>query len=211
MERVKEESRRKSEELEMLRNSVQQGLSYPPPEPIYSQNPIRREEITHRGLHDFESMNPIPVDDYVMDFSKPAGYQPPTQERSREVRRRSIEPTSHPMPQSLLEVMETQPAVSTRETQKAPSVREIQPIPSPVEAEPAVSLKEAQKTPAVIETQPAAPTLPAAPPRRRRSTNQSRDGIQRSLGTPLSTSANEPVAEVRSIPIGVRMSGSTKL
>ena len=107
--------------------------------------------------------------------------------------------------------METQPAVSTRETQKAPSVREIQPIPSPVEAEPAVSLKEAQKTPAVIETQPAAPTLPAAPPRRRRSTNQSRDGIQRSLGTPLSTSANEPVAEVRSIPIGVRMSGSTKL
>ena len=184
MERVKEESRRKSEELEMLRNSVQQGLSYPPPEPIYSQNPIRREEITHRGLHDFESTNPIPVDDYVMDFSKPAGYQPPTQERSREVRRRSIEPTSHPMPQSLLEVMETQPAVS---------------------------LKEAQKTPAVIETQPAAPTLPAAPPRRRRSTNQSRDGIQRSLGTPLSTSANEPVAEVRSIPIGVRMSGSTKL
>lgn len=60
MERVKEESRRKSEELEMLRNSVQQGLSYPPPEPIYSQNPIRREEITHRGLHDFESIESDP-------------------------------------------------------------------------------------------------------------------------------------------------------
>lgn len=204
MERVKEESRRKSEELEMLRNSMQQGLSYAPSEHVYSQNPSRREEITHRGLHDFDSANPIPVDDYVMDFSKPAGYQPPTQERSREMRRRSIEPATnatHPTPQSLLEVMETQREPSVREIEQEPSVRETQ--PTPVQA-------ETQRTQPVTETQPA-PILPPAPPRRRRSTNQPHEGIQKSSGTPLSTSTTDSVTEVRSIPIAVEMKESYDL
>lgn len=170
---MKEESRRKSEELEMLRNSMQQGLVYPPSEPIYSQNPSRREEITHRGLHDFETTtSQIPVDDYVMDFSKPAGYQPPIQERSKEVRRRSIEPTSHSAPQSLVPVTTTQPAPSVISVRAAP----------PHEA----------------------PTLPPAPPLRRRSVNQSRDVIQRSSATSLPTPTSETVPEVmRSISVGV--------
>lgn len=77
MERVKEESRRKSEELEFLRNSMQRSL--PPQEPLYARNASRGETLYHQGFQELGETPAVSrtMDDYVMDFSKPAGYQPP--------------------------------------------------------------------------------------------------------------------------------------
>lgn len=97
MERVKEENRRKSEELEMLKRTVEErnrlSNSMPlSPSPSYYQENVHSMEQVHASSHAISS------DDYIMDFSKPAGYKPSTEPISTQreepavLRRRSLEP-----------------------------------------------------------------------------------------------------------------------
>ena len=130
MERVKEESRRKSEELEFLRNSVQQSL--PPSEPLYARNASRGETLYHQGFQELGETPSVsrPMDDYVMDFSKPAGYQPP--ERTAPLRH---SPVTAPVAQSAVEAPPSLPnqLPPRRNVQRSHDVIQ-RPLPSPSEA-----------------------------------------------------------------------------
>lgn len=168
MEKVKEESRRKSEELEYLRNTMQRGAyapQQPIAEPVYAHNSMRGEAMSHRGFQDLSSSMPASRttsnDDYIMDFSKPAGYQPPTQpsfsrrgefrDASPVARRRSLEP------QPLREDPEPRPS--------SPSSRIPPNLP---------------------------PAVPSNPPPHRRSSSVNRDVIRRSLTPSTAVSAPAP-------------------
>ena len=89
MEKVKEESRRKSEELEMLRRTMaQNGVQ----QPVETRSSYTRVEET-------KPSNTDAYEDYVMDFSKPAGYHPPRRDPDESAshippRQRSVEPAS---------------------------------------------------------------------------------------------------------------------
>ena len=98
MEKVKEESRKKSEELESLRRRVQENDAI-------SQNtssmPHSRADSLQFQDADINAKEPVSYadDSYLMDFSKPASYQPsqpPVPEPPVIVRRRSLEP--EPLP-----------------------------------------------------------------------------------------------------------------
>lgn len=69
MEKVKEESRRKTEELEMLKRSVAERKLLPSSEQEHFRQPA--SIYSEKSATDY--------DDYVMDFSKPAGYKPPAE------------------------------------------------------------------------------------------------------------------------------------
>lgn len=134
MERVKEESRRKSEELEFLRNSMQRSI--PSSEPLYARNASRGETLYHQGFQELGETPAVsrPVDDYVMDFSKPAGYQPP--ERTSAPLRQS--PETAPVAQPV--VVETPPSLPNqlpprRNVQRSHDVIQ-RPLPSPSEMAP---------------------------------------------------------------------------
>lgn len=94
MEKVKEESRRKSEELETLRRRVQEN-------DVLSQNTSSTPHSRANSLQfpdvDIKAKEPVSYadDSYLMDFSKPASYQP-SSEPPVVVRRRSLEP--EPLP-----------------------------------------------------------------------------------------------------------------
>lgn len=134
MERVKEESRRKSEELEFLRNSMQRSL--PPSEPLYARNASRGETLYHQGFQELGETPAVSrsVDDYVMDFSKPAGYQPPerTSAPSRPSPRNvpAAQPPSMEMPPSLPNQLPPR-----RNVQRSHDVIQ-RPLPSPSEVAP---------------------------------------------------------------------------
>ena len=89
MEKVKEESRRKSEELEMLRRTMaQNGV----------QQPVETRNYSYTRVEETKLSNTDAYEDYVMDFSKPAGYHPPRRDPDEDAshippRQRSVEPT----------------------------------------------------------------------------------------------------------------------
>ena len=94
MEKVKEESRRKSEELETLRRRVQEN-------DVLSQNTSSTPHSRANSLQfpdvDIKAKEPVSYadDSYLMDFSKPASYQP-SSEPPVVVRRRSVQPAPRP-------------------------------------------------------------------------------------------------------------------
>ena len=140
MERVKEESRRKSEELEMLKRSVEErnrldnSMSSSVPLP-YSQDTVH-------------PMKQEPTNDYIMDFSKPAGYKPaPESPSQREdspaiLRRRSLEPMS-------IYEMEKPPLPSNPPPRRSLSRETTPPVPPPVP--PSVPLSTVQRRPSRVE------------------------------------------------------------
>lgn len=102
MEKVKEENRRKSEELEMLRRTMAQHSQSSPGR---SEDQASNQSSYHRN--EVSSTTTDSYDDYVMDFSKPAGYRPPppppsstepsVEERAHSTpRRRSLQPETAP-------------------------------------------------------------------------------------------------------------------
>lgn len=80
MEKVKEENRRKSEELEMLRRTMAQHSQSSSGR--NESQPSQQSQQSQQSYQDYH-MNEAPstttdsYEDYVMDFSKPAGYRPP--------------------------------------------------------------------------------------------------------------------------------------
>lgn len=131
MELVKEESKRKSEELEMLKRSMEERSSMPPPQ--YSSEPL------NYGSQQSPYSNSA-SDDYIMDFSKPAGYKPPVVERrsmfddesSTVVRRRSLDP-------KVLNEVSKPPVPSLPPPRRSMSRESSQgppPVPSPVVRKP---------------------------------------------------------------------------
>lgn len=137
MEKVKEESRRKSEELESLRRRVQESdmmsqgslpspRAVPNPGLLSAIDPGTNEPVSYTN------------DDYLMDFSKPASYQPPSSEPPVVVRRRSLEP--EPLPKSSPPPMPQAPprrSVSRDQNRSAPP-----PPPTPAPA-PKKEVKDA--------------------------------------------------------------------
>lgn len=102
MEKVKEESRRKSEELERLKRSVQERSQT-------SKKEYPAIQQSHTPMYQRPSQKTSYDDDFIMDFSKPAGYKPPVSYKDPEpeveytlprrmdhddvvIRRRSLEP-----------------------------------------------------------------------------------------------------------------------
>ena len=197
MERVKEESRRKSEELEYLRNTMQQGAYLSPqpqshhqyqyqsqsqqqqyhqhqnqqePESVYSRTAVRGETLSHRGFQDLGAALPtsrqVPDDDYIMDFSKPAGYHPPPPSSSS--------------------------SQFTQSTVRRDSVREPSPVILPADPTPVQSNSSAQSARRPPSVPPA---LPTNPPRRHSSSIPNRDVIRRSLTPPAAPTSSPPKRE----------------
>ena len=119
MEKVKEENRSKSEELEMLRRTMAQHSQSSPGR---SESQASSQSSYHRN--EVSSTTTDSYDDYVMDFSKPAGYRPPPPPSSTEP---SVEERAHSTPRRRSLRPETAPEV--------PSSRP--PIPPPPRRSPA--------------------------------------------------------------------------
>lgn len=141
MEKVKEESRRKSEELETLRRRVQEN-------DVLSQNTSSTPHSRANSLQfpdvDIKAKEPVSYadDSYLMDFSKPASYQP-SSEPPVVVRRRSLEP--EPLPRE-----PARPPVPPAPPRRSISRDHAKPAP-PTTPAPAVPVA------------PVAPVAPAAP------------------------------------------------
>lgn len=120
MEKVKEENRRKSEELEMLRRTMAQHSQSSPGR---SESQASSQSSYHRN--EVSSTTADSYDDYVMDFSKPAGYRPPPPPPS------STEPSVEERAHSTPRRRSLQPETAT----EVPSSRP--PIPPPPRRSPA--------------------------------------------------------------------------
>ena len=142
MEKVKEESRRKSEELETLRRRVQEN-------DVLSQNTSSTPHSRANSLQfpdvDIKAKEPVSYadDSYLMDFSKPASYQP-SSEPPVVVRRRSLEP--EPLPRE-----PARPPVPPAPPRRSISRDHAKPAPPTTPA------------PAAVPAVPAAPVAPVAP------------------------------------------------
>ena len=130
MEKVKEESRRKSEELEMLKRSVAERslIAHQDSEPVYHSKQTSSD-----------------YDDFIMDFSKPAGYKPPT-EPVREPARKPVRP-----------LFENSDVVVRRRSLEPQAVESVKP-PVPSNPPPRRASRESS------QGRPAPPAVPPPPP-----------------------------------------------
>lgn len=119
MEKVKEENRRKSEELEMLRRTMAQHAQSSP-----VQDSSQQSQQNQQSYHTSEvvSVSADAYDDYVMDFSKPAGYRPPPASAASVA---SAEPSEEERPRSTPRRRSLQPEAASNASSSRP------PIPPP--------------------------------------------------------------------------------
>ena len=126
MEKVKEENRRKSEELEMLRRTMAQHSQSTPGQSESHQSNQSHQSYQSYHTNEVSSTATDSYDDYVMDFSKPAGYRPPPAPSSTEP---SVEERSHSTPRRRSLQPEPEPAAEVSNSRP--------PIPPPPRRSPA--------------------------------------------------------------------------